>query len=171
MRLLTPHFLLSESPPSLHLRALPAVVATCEVVNSNSVEEQSTGAVPTVAVDKCDGCQVGPQAGRARVGRSVVEIWLLFMPTVAPGWPCEGVCVLGLEPGCMVAQWTRGFLHLHPLAAHLPHAYVLMPAPVPQLYLPRESLAGTDITTAKSSEVNVVVPGATGEQASSAQHA
>lgn len=37
----------------------PAVVATCELVNSSSVEVQCTGAVPTVAVDKCDGCQVG----------------------------------------------------------------------------------------------------------------
>ncbi|KAL4424859.1 hypothetical protein ABPG77_011109 [Micractinium sp. CCAP 211/92] len=32
-----------------------------------------------------------------------------------------------------------------------------------QLYLPRRSLESTDITTAKSSEVNVVVPGATGD--------
>lgn len=31
-----------------------------------------------------------------------------------------------------------------------------------QLYLPRGSLEGTDITTAKSSEVNVILPGATG---------
>ncbi|PSC76207.1 dipeptidyl aminopeptidase acylaminoacyl peptidase [Micractinium conductrix] len=62
------------------------VVATCELVNSSSVEVQCTGAVPTVAVDKCDGCQ---------------------------------------------------------------------------LYLPRGSLEATDITTAKSSEVNVIVPGAT----------
>lgn len=34
------------------------MVATCELVNSRSVEVQCTGAVPTVAVDKCDGCQV-----------------------------------------------------------------------------------------------------------------
>lgn len=60
------------------------VVATCELVNCAGVEVQCTGAVPTVAVDKSDGCQ---------------------------------------------------------------------------LYLPRASLGGTDITTAKSSEVNVVVPG------------
>lgn len=35
-----------------------AVVATCELVNCAGVEVQCTGAVPTVAVDKCDGCQV-----------------------------------------------------------------------------------------------------------------
>ncbi|EFN50763.1 hypothetical protein CHLNCDRAFT_142506 [Chlorella variabilis] len=64
------------------------LVATVELVNSSSVEVQCTGAVPTVAVDKCDGCQ---------------------------------------------------------------------------LYLPRGSLEVTDITTAKSSEVNVVVPGASEE--------
>lgn len=34
-----------------------------------------------------------------------------------------------------------------------------------QLYLPRGGLEATDITTAKSSEVNVVVPGASGELA------
>ena len=56
--------------------------------------------------------------------------------------------------------------------SHTPaYAFVRMPAPVLQLYLPRESLEGTDITTAKSSEVNVVVPRATGKQASSTQHA
>ncbi len=34
------------------------VVASCEVVNSQSVEVQCTGLVPTVAIDKVDGCQV-----------------------------------------------------------------------------------------------------------------
>ncbi|KAL4855712.1 Cyclase-associated protein 1 [Chlorella vulgaris] len=63
-----------------------SVVATVELVNCAGVEVQCTGSVPTVAVDKCDGCQ---------------------------------------------------------------------------LYLPRGSLEGTDITTAKSSEVNVILPGAT----------
>lgn len=38
----------------------------------------------------------------------------------------------------------------------------LSPASRVQLYLPRGSLEATDITTAKSSEVNVIVPGATG---------
>lgn len=34
---------------------------------------------------------------------------------------------------------------------------------LPQLYLPRAALEGaTDVTTAKSSAVNVIVPGATG---------
>jgi adenylyl cyclase-associated protein len=33
------------------------VVSSCEVVNSSSVEVQCTGNVPTVAIDKCDGCQ------------------------------------------------------------------------------------------------------------------
>ncbi|PRW32688.1 cyclase-associated 1 [Chlorella sorokiniana] len=64
-----------------------AVVATCEVVNCTSVDVQCTGTVPTVAVDKVDGCQ---------------------------------------------------------------------------LYLPRTAMeGGTDVTTAKSSAVNVIVPGAT----------
>jgi adenylyl cyclase-associated protein len=66
-----------------------SVVATVELVNSSSVEVQCTGAVPTVAVDKCDGCQ---------------------------------------------------------------------------LYLPRGALEATDITTAKSSAVNVVTPGDSGER-------
>lgn len=45
--------------PTLQRLLPPAtVVATCELVNSANVEVQCTGAVPTVAVDKCDGCQV-----------------------------------------------------------------------------------------------------------------
>jgi adenylyl cyclase-associated protein len=35
------------------------VVASCELVNCTSVEVQCTGRVATVAIDKCDGCQVG----------------------------------------------------------------------------------------------------------------
>ena len=39
------------------------VVASCEIVNSKSVEVQCTGRVHTVAIDKVDGCQVGaPQS-------------------------------------------------------------------------------------------------------------
>jgi hypothetical protein len=40
------------------LLGLLAVVATVELVNCAGVEVQCTGSVPTVAVDKCDGCQV-----------------------------------------------------------------------------------------------------------------
>jgi hypothetical protein len=34
------------------------VIASCELVNCASMQVQCTGAVPTVSVDKCDGCQV-----------------------------------------------------------------------------------------------------------------
>ncbi|KAK9819752.1 hypothetical protein WJX72_001921 [[Myrmecia] bisecta] len=34
------------------------LLASCEVVNSSSIEVQCTGIVPTVAVDKCDGVQL-----------------------------------------------------------------------------------------------------------------
>ncbi len=34
------------------------LLASCEIVNSSSIEVQCTGIVPTVAVDKCDGIQV-----------------------------------------------------------------------------------------------------------------
>lgn len=36
------------------------IVASVEVVNSQNVQLQCTGRVPTVAVDKTDGIQVGP---------------------------------------------------------------------------------------------------------------
>ena len=34
------------------------LVASCEVVNCSSVEVQSTGAMPTIAIDKTDGITV-----------------------------------------------------------------------------------------------------------------
>ena len=87
------------------------VVASCEVVNSRSVEVQCLGLVPTVAIDKVDGCQV-----RMLAGFQAVPL--------------------------MVAPHTRSRL-----------AVCLL-----QLYLSRESLTAA-ITTAKSSEVNVIIPG------------
>ncbi|GAQ84855.1 Adenylate cyclase-associated protein [Klebsormidium nitens] len=39
------------------------VVAACEVVNSTSVEIQSNGVAPTIAIDKVDGCQLYLSAG------------------------------------------------------------------------------------------------------------
>lgn len=65
-----------------------SVVSSCEIVNCKSVEVQCTATVPTLAVDKSDGCQ---------------------------------------------------------------------------LYLTKESLELTDITTAKASAVNLIIPGATEE--------
>ena len=38
------------------------LVASCELVNSSGLQVQVTGLVPTVAVDKCDGIQVGPSS-------------------------------------------------------------------------------------------------------------
>jgi adenylyl cyclase-associated protein len=39
------------------------VIATCEVVNCNSVQVQCLGNIPTVSIDKTDGCQLFvPQA-------------------------------------------------------------------------------------------------------------
>ena len=35
------------------------LVASCELVNSTKVQVQVTGVVPTIAIDKCDGVQVG----------------------------------------------------------------------------------------------------------------
>jgi adenylyl cyclase-associated protein len=34
------------------------VIATCELVNCGSMQVQCLGHVPTVSIDKCDGCQV-----------------------------------------------------------------------------------------------------------------
>ena len=38
------------------------LVASCELVNSSGLQVQVIGLVPTVAVDKCDGIQVGPSS-------------------------------------------------------------------------------------------------------------
>ena len=45
------------------------VLATCELVNCVSMQVQCTGAVPTVAIDKVDGCQVflGPKSYGAEI--------------------------------------------------------------------------------------------------------
>lgn len=37
------------------------IVSSCEVVNCSSVEVQSTGVMPTIAVDKTDGIVVSRQ--------------------------------------------------------------------------------------------------------------
>ncbi len=117
----------------------PAVVATCEVVNCTSVDVQCTATVPTVAVDKCDGCQVG-QGG------------------------CNGQRWL---PWCLLVwlgrSWWRQLMHTIGRHTALPLITPELGLPMLQLYLPRAALEGaTDVTTAKSSAVNVIVPGATG---------
>ncbi len=35
-----------------------SVVASCDIVNSKTVDVQVTGTVPTIAIDKSDGCQI-----------------------------------------------------------------------------------------------------------------
>ena len=35
------------------------LVSSCELINSSRIQVQVTGVVPTIAVDKCDGVQVG----------------------------------------------------------------------------------------------------------------
>ena len=192
-----PDSLPDSLPAGLHLPSscTPpcAVVATVELVNSSSVEVQCTGAVPTVAVDKCDGCQVGGwwQAGgsvanvvRAATGRQAgtrmhtargLPLHTSTFPPWAPAHPHTHtqLCLpcAALEPTRM--QQTSSIVKLSSikqtkdviLCYHYPSS---TPHPThthtPQLYLPRGSLEVTDITTAKSSEVNVVVPGASGGQ-------
>lgn len=34
------------------------VIATCELVNCSSMQVQCLGHLPTMSIDKCDGCQV-----------------------------------------------------------------------------------------------------------------
>jgi adenylyl cyclase-associated protein len=34
------------------------VIASCEVINSKGVQLQTTGIVPTISVEKTDGCQL-----------------------------------------------------------------------------------------------------------------
>ncbi len=36
-----------------------SLVASCELVNSSNLQVQVTGVMPTIAIDKCDGVQVG----------------------------------------------------------------------------------------------------------------
>ena len=38
-----------------------SLVASCELVNSSGLQVQVTGVMPTIAIDKCDGVQVGLQ--------------------------------------------------------------------------------------------------------------
>lgn len=48
------------------------VVASVELVNSSSIDVQCMGGVPTLAIDACDGVQVGRWCGEPR-GRSKWE--------------------------------------------------------------------------------------------------
>ena len=75
------------------------------------------------------------------------------------GWSgCGGGSLSGGVGGWVWCLWGPLSALLAP-ARLPPHA----PCVCVQLYLPRGSLEATDITTAKSSEVNVIVPGATGQ--------
>lgn len=59
------------------------VLATCELVNCVSMQVQCTGMVPTVAIDKVDGCQVylGPGSYAAEVTTSKCsEVNLMCVP-------------------------------------------------------------------------------------------
>ena len=56
------------------------LVASCEIVNSASVEVQCTGVVPTIAIDKCDGCQVSSQSGSKGVRAMVRGPTHLYAP-------------------------------------------------------------------------------------------
>lgn len=48
------------------------LVSSCEVVNCSSVEVQSTGVMPTIAIDKTDGITVGSTRTPTPVKVSVV---------------------------------------------------------------------------------------------------
>ena len=131
----------------------------------------------------CGGGQMrrlpGGGGGRAHEAgywdrRDVAQGWLLLL--LCPSVLCICICSHG-APTCalpllscpapvphLYRACTAGVPAAGVSGGHRHHLYCTCTAPVPQVYLPRESLGDTDITTAKSSEVNVVVPGATGEQ-------
>ena len=59
------------------------VLAMCELVNCVSMQVQCTGSVPTVAVDKVDGCQVylGPKSYAAEITTAKCsEVNIMCMP-------------------------------------------------------------------------------------------
>lgn len=59
------------------------VLATCELVNCASMQVQCTGTVPTVAIDKVDGCQVylGPASYSAEITTAKCsEVNIMCMP-------------------------------------------------------------------------------------------
>jgi adenylyl cyclase-associated protein len=125
---------------------LQDLVAACELVNSASVQVQVTGKVPTIAVDKCDGVQARMHAPtqascRVCVPRACMQLVLPAAAAQTPESCGGGVKASEIEAYGMGAQ----------------------------LYLSAASL-GADITTAKSSEVNVAVPGAS-EDADLVEHA
>ena len=39
------------------------LVSSCELINSSRIQVQVTGVVPSIAIDKCDGVQVGTPHG------------------------------------------------------------------------------------------------------------
>lgn len=60
-----------------------SLVSTCELVNSRNVEVQCTGAVPTIAVDKVDGCQI--YLGQDALGVEITTAKSSGINVVTPG--------------------------------------------------------------------------------------
>lgn len=81
------------------------MVATCELVNCAGVEVQCTGAVPTVAVDKCDGCQVSASLCRGFLLKKASELGplLAWQQTVARSYCSGAVPMTGYAPACDVS--------------------------------------------------------------------
>lgn len=182
------------------------LVSSCEVVNCSSVEVQSTGIMPTIAIDKTDGIVVGSQptwlccASVPCVSCASSAIWpctgamlqidlmliskLILLPTLncnkaldssSTVWQetanpstTKCTCVITFAESSWTSLWETAMCNYclyskRPETPILHHACMgetldVLSQLLMQLYLSEGSL-GVAITTAKSSAINVVVPG------------
>jgi len=110
-------------------------MATLDLVNCQSVQVQVVDKVPTISIDKTDGAQV--RTHRRPVGLVALATFLPIFPCFLSPFP---------PPPFFFAVFSIFHNHLC----------------MSKVYLSATSL-DTQIVSAKSSEMNVLVPGADGE--------
>jgi len=82
------------------------VVASCEIVNSKSVQVQCTGIVPTVAIDKVDGCQL--YLSKESLGASVLTAKSSEVNVVTPGATEEDDFLEAAIPEQFISTYANG---------------------------------------------------------------
>ena len=70
------------------------LVSACELINSSRVQVQVTGVVPTIAIDKCDGVQVGTPHGPCCIRLILMSC---ASDPMFPGFSAQHAC-----KGCVV---------------------------------------------------------------------
>jgi hypothetical protein len=120
------------------------VLATCELINCVSMQVQCTGAVPTVAIDKVDGCQVYLGKGAANVTCPA------SLPLSTRAFTLRHITSpLHSMHACTLRYITSHYHYIQLSSLHFNVSRGVTLRTGPASY-------GAEITTAKCSEVNIM---------------